>query len=143
MHRRLLSIPVPSRFFLRGPCLYFTRGYIGFRLVKNLTPSTPDLSVRRLPREEKSMGPSIHCANLRKRKRKFHKRKNYSTSPFCYFLLVVLTQFLHIVLLQHVLVPRIWVFGAFEHAESAGLWSCHGRDDKWVFPLAVVDTGFW
>ena len=65
------------------------------------------------------------------------KGRSYSTSPFGYFPLAALTQFLHRVLHQHVLVPRIWVFSAFERAESAGLRSCHGRDDKRAFPLAV------
>ena len=36
-------------FFFRGPCLYFTRGYIGFRLVKNLTPSAPEWTLESFP----------------------------------------------------------------------------------------------
>jgi hypothetical protein len=54
--------------FFVGPCLYFTSGYTGFRLVKNLTPSTSSLNMRRLPREEKSTVPLVHHANLRKQK---------------------------------------------------------------------------
>ena len=51
-----------------GPCLYFTRGYIGFRLVKNLTPPAPEWTLESFPREEKSTGPLVHCANLQEKK---------------------------------------------------------------------------
>ena len=87
-------------FFFRGPCLYFTRGYIGFRLIKNLTPLAPEWTLESFPREEKSTGPSVHCADLHMRKRKDAKRKRICpTSPFGYFPPVAFTHFLHVVLL--------------------------------------------
>src|SRR6185312_8032598 len=69
MLRCLCNVPLPSRLFLWGPCLYFTRGYIGFRLVKNLTPSAPDWTLESFPREEKSTGPLVHWADLHMRKK--------------------------------------------------------------------------
>src|SRR6185437_15566007 len=74
MLRRLCSVPVPST-LLWGPCLYFTRGYIGFRLVKNLTPSAPEWTLESFPCEEKSTSPSVHCADLHMRKREDAKKK--------------------------------------------------------------------
>ena len=71
-----------------GPCLYFTRGYIGFRLVKNLTPPAPEWTLESFPREEKSTGPLVHCANFTG-----EKEKIYSTSPFGYFPQVAFTHF--------------------------------------------------
>ena len=53
-------------FFFRGPCFYFTRGYIGFRLIKNLTPSVPIWMREGFSREEKSTGPSVHGADFLK-----------------------------------------------------------------------------
>ena len=72
--------------FLWGPCLYFTRGYIGFLLIKNHTPLAPVWTRESFPREEKSTGPSVHCADLHMRKRKkCKKKKNLPYKPLRLF----------------------------------------------------------
>ena len=40
-------------------------------------------------------------------------------------------------MLEHIFVPRVWVFEPIESAKSACFGSCHQSNQEWFFPLAV------
>ena len=108
-----------------GPCLYVTRGYIGFRLIKNLTPSAPEWTLESFPREEKSTGPLVYCADLQEKKEKI-----YSTSPFGYFPQVAFTHF-----------PTRSIFVACPCSMSMGLRCLSVRSLQASYVLVESDSG--
>ena len=76
------------------------------------------------PYEEKSMGSSVHDANLLRRKSLQLIFKNEKKK-------------LNIIMLEHVFVPRVRVFDPIEGAKPTSFGSCHRSDQEWSFPLAV------
>ena len=106
MLRRPCNIPAVEDTLFWGPCLYFTRGYTGFLLVKNLTPSTLKLKrVKASPVRKRVRSLQYIVRIFRKQKIKIAEIKTKILSPFGYFSPQALTLFLDIVLLQHVFVP--------------------------------------
>ena len=107
MLRRPWNILAVEDTLFWGPCLYFTRGYTGFRLVKNLTPSTLKLKRAKASPVRKRVRSLQYIVQI-SRKQKIKKIAEINTkllSPFGYFSPRALTLFLDIVLLQHVFVP--------------------------------------
>ena len=106
MLRRPWNIPTAEDTLFWGPCLYFTRGYTGFRLVKNLTSSMLKLKrAKASPVRKRVQSLQYIMRIFRKQKIKIAEKKTKLLSPFGYFSPRALTLFLDIVLLQHVFIP--------------------------------------
>ena len=84
MLRRLCNVPIPSRHFLWGPCLYFARGYTALLETSHLRRPGGHAKASPMRKRVRALRYIVQIYPNEKKKNG-KKKKICSTSPFGYF----------------------------------------------------------